>query len=495
MSRLRRLVMAAALVVVVAACDVDITVDVDVARDGSGVVEVVVVLDDEAAARIPELADLLRTDDLVEAGWQIDGPVDTVDDGFELVARKPFASPDQLQPVLDEITGPDGAFRDFALSRATEFAEVDLSLSGVVDLSRGVELFSDAELTEALDGRPLGIDLAALEAEIGPIADAVELTFEAHLPATNGDDAEISVSPALGDDPVPVAVAATDEDELARILRLVGWAAAILAGVAMLVNVVIWTVEWRRRRAEPDIRTPDPLRPIPAVAAAGAPVVAERVPPVAPATPAAAPQVGGRRVAVVVVDAYGVLYEPLLGPLVRFAQARGSTLEVDEIARRYDEAAEGRCTTAELWVDLGVPGDPTELDVSFLRHVRMRAGARDFVRELQRRGLSVCAVGNTVGAWSEGLRSRDKLAGIEPWINSSDAGVRSPHPGLFEALRRATGIPFEEWLMIHADLESLDAARTLGMNTVWFARELPPANQRPAHSVVTGFADFFRRRR
>jgi len=197
---------------------------------------------------------------------------------------------------------------------------------------------------------------------------------------------------------------------------------------------------------------------------------------------------------VVVVDSYGVLYEPLLGVLIRFAQARGSTLDEAAIARRYDEATEGRLTTAELWSELGVSGDPAELDLALVSQVRLRSGTRDFVRELRRRGMNVAALGNNVAVWSDALRVRDKFVDVEPWIHSSDAGVRSPQPGLFEAMRRATGVPFEDWLIIFADLEALDTAKTLGMTTVWFTKDLPPANHRPDHSIVSGFGDFFRRR-
>ncbi len=491
--RLRLLTCALVAVFVLGACDVDITVDVDVATNGSGVVEVQVVLDEEAAQRIPDLQSQLRLDDLIAADWQIVGPDETPDDGIEVRASKTFDGPEQLQAVLDEITGPEGALRDFTLSRSTEFAQVDLDLAGTVDLSRGLALFTDAELVEALDGRPLGIDLDALEAEIGPAADAVDFTFRVRLPGSTEDSdegAEVSVSPALGDPPVPVSLSTTDEDALAKILRLVGFAAAALAAVAMLINVVIWTVEWRRRRLVPDILTPEPVRPVPApmaLATAGS---------VTGASPGGSGGYGrsGPRLALVVVDANGVLYEPMLGPLVTFVKARGSTLDRSEITALYNEACEGRRSIAELWADAGVSGDPAELDVAFLSSVRVRSGAIDFVRELRRRGMHVAAIANTVSPWSNALRARDGLADVEPWVSSSDAGVTSPHPGLYEALRRATGVPFEDWLIIHADLESLDAAKTLGMSTVWFTRELPPANQRPPHALVAGFADFFKRR-
>jgi len=213
-----------------------------VATNGSGTVDVAVVLDEEAAARIPDFTTILRLDDLRDAGWEIDGPSDTVDDGIEISATKTFDGPEQLQTVLDEITGANGALRDFTVTRVPEFAQVDLDLAGTVDLSRGVAMFTDAELAESLEGLPLGIDIDELEAEIGPVEDAVDITFTARLPGATEDEAdgaEVVVTPRLGDAPVPVALSTTDEDTLAKILRLIGFAAAALAVVALLVNGVI----------------------------------------------------------------------------------------------------------------------------------------------------------------------------------------------------------------------------------------------------------------
>ncbi|MET0489938.1 MAG: hypothetical protein ABW143_06875, partial [Acidimicrobiales bacterium] len=52
----------------------DATTRVEVAEDGSGTVTVEVVLDQEAADRVPDLAAQLRVRDLRQTGWEITGP-------------------------------------------------------------------------------------------------------------------------------------------------------------------------------------------------------------------------------------------------------------------------------------------------------------------------------------------------------------------------------------------------------------------------------------
>ena len=64
----------ALLVLVLTGCRVDATTRVEVAEDGSGIVTVEVVLDQEAADRVPDLAEQLRVRDLRRTGWEVTGP-------------------------------------------------------------------------------------------------------------------------------------------------------------------------------------------------------------------------------------------------------------------------------------------------------------------------------------------------------------------------------------------------------------------------------------
>ena len=87
-----RLLLLLVLGVVLSACQMQATVDVDVQEDGSGTVRVGVSLDDEAAALAPDLREELRTDDLVEAGWTVAEPASEDDGLLWIRAEKAFAS-------------------------------------------------------------------------------------------------------------------------------------------------------------------------------------------------------------------------------------------------------------------------------------------------------------------------------------------------------------------------------------------------------------------
>jgi len=175
-------VLAAVIVTVCSACRVDVEVGIDARSDGSGRVRVEVVADRDAAAAI-DLSKGLRVDDLRQAGWRIDGPTQRPDGGMAVVASKPFRDPAGVQLIIEELTGRDGPFQSFRLKRERSFARTTTRFAGTVDLSRGIEVFGDNGVREALGGSDIGIDLNRLEQALnGPVDGAVGVRVAIRLP-------------------------------------------------------------------------------------------------------------------------------------------------------------------------------------------------------------------------------------------------------------------------------------------------------------------------
>jgi hypothetical protein len=245
-----------ALAVLGSACEVRTTVDVTVEEDGSGTVEVAVGLDAEAMERLPDLdgdgasgpadmAALVRTDDLAAAGWQVGEPGAGPDDLTWIRVSKSFGTPGEADAVMAELTGADGPLRQFHLQRSRGFGSTRFELTGVVDLSGGLEAFGDAGLAEVLDGEPLGEDVAEIEADLGrPLAEAFRLDVTVDLP---GAPAAGRLSPRLGDDAQELA--ATSTVRSFPVLALAGLSA--LSGLA-LVAAAIWLAVSRSRRRDGD---------------------------------------------------------------------------------------------------------------------------------------------------------------------------------------------------------------------------------------------------
>ena len=239
----RRLLLPLVLLVALAAsaCRVHTTVTVAMVEDGSGEVSVAVVLDADALARVPDvdddgtsgladLAALVRTEDLVAAGWTVDEPVEAGDGGASLTVSRPFGTPEEADLILAELTGADGALQDLDLRRSTSFGSTELGFSGTADLSGGLESFGDEGLAAALDGEPLGLDAAAIEAVAGvPLSEAVTVEVTSDL-----DGESTSWTPRLGDPPLAMAADTTTYDVPVLVLAAVALAAA-LALVAVLV--------------------------------------------------------------------------------------------------------------------------------------------------------------------------------------------------------------------------------------------------------------------
>ncbi len=251
----------AALVAVLAGCQVDADIGLALREDGSGAVTVTVVLDRDAAARVPDLADDLRFRDLEATGWEVTGPTDTEDGGVRISARKPFADVEQGRAVLREVGGRGGLLRAIVLERTHTFGETSWAFGGRLDLSAGLSTFSDADLDAVLGAEAFGLDQTALEQELGePLSDTMSVTVTARLPAgeftTNGDRGGAAPSASwranLGDDPVTMAASSSQRDTKVLVLAGVSAAALVLLVLVLLVRLVRRLVRRRRARRTDD---------------------------------------------------------------------------------------------------------------------------------------------------------------------------------------------------------------------------------------------------
>ena len=229
-----------ALALMLSACQVDATVVVSVAENGGGTVTVEVAADVEAIERVGKDLANLELDDLETAGWSIEGPL-TRDELVVYRAAKPFAGSAELGSVLAEVLGPD-ALSEFRLERDKRWGEVEYHLTGTVDLTEGLEVLSDSELTDALGGAPLGVDLEALEEELGQDpAQAVRFNLVVVMPGETSDgllseQRPVNVTFAVPD-AAPVDLMTLEVDEGPRQWRLMSIGLAVIAGLTALVSI------------------------------------------------------------------------------------------------------------------------------------------------------------------------------------------------------------------------------------------------------------------
>jgi hypothetical protein len=227
-----------AVLLVLSACEVQVDVLVDVEEDGSGEVTVAVGLDEGAVARVGDPASRVRTEDLAAAGWQLEEPEER-DGVVWLQASKPFANPDDLDLVLDEVAAGE-VFGDFGWESTETDSEITRRLTGAVDLSGGTAVFSDEAVAALLDGDPYGGNLEVIEAEEGrPVEDMVTMTLRVQVPGAP----EAVYTPTLTDTgPVAVDVTGIEQKPADRV-----WLLAVAAAGAVVVAVMLLGVRRRFR--------------------------------------------------------------------------------------------------------------------------------------------------------------------------------------------------------------------------------------------------------
>lgn len=188
-------------------CQMEVDLALDVERDGSGAVTVVVALDPDAAGRVTDLSGQLQVDDLREAGWTVDGPQRRADGATTITASKPFADVTEVERVVAEVSGADGPFQALRLERQTSFLSTTYALTGEVDLVSGIEGFGDDDLSRRLEGSGFGLATAQIEQLTGAdIADTFAFVVRAEMPgsvvaagATAVTDGEVRWEPTIGE--------------------------------------------------------------------------------------------------------------------------------------------------------------------------------------------------------------------------------------------------------------------------------------------------------
>ena len=251
--RLRIAALVLAVVLGTSACRVQTDIGVTVKENGSGTVTVGVGFDDDALRRVPTLLQSLRTDDLKAVGWTVVGPLKAADDLTHVEVSKNFANPNEASKIFTELSGANGPFRDFAITRTRSFARTKFTFTGTVDFTGGLESFGDSELAAQLDGKPLGDDLQAIEQRIGePLDDVFRFRISVHLPGEVKSNAPVQLAgnavwqPRLSQaGPMQLKASSTST----RWKTIAPALIAVAAGVALLVVLLVRGVSALRRRS------------------------------------------------------------------------------------------------------------------------------------------------------------------------------------------------------------------------------------------------------
>ena len=180
MRRLLALIVAA---LALTACQIDATVAVVVEPDGSGTIALTIVADADVVTQAPGLAEDLRFDDAIAAGWELTGPAPTEVGGLTVTLTHDFATVEEATALLQSVNGSGGPLHDVALTRVVEGNAVTTSLTGNIRVEGGMDAYADPEVLSAIGGSPYADNIAATGQRP---ADVVTFTMTADLPGDAG---------------------------------------------------------------------------------------------------------------------------------------------------------------------------------------------------------------------------------------------------------------------------------------------------------------------
>ena len=176
-----------AVLVLAAGCRADIVVDIDIAHDGAGTVNVEVTFDEEVMRWVPDLGELIVTDDLV--GWDVRhyGEQAPAGERLRVVASKRFSSPAELAAVLSEIDRPSdgsaGLFRSATFVGSRDGVHVIYDLTVTVGLDRPAAGLVNPATADSLEGELFGLPIPEIEERAGaPLDELVTLVVRATVP-------------------------------------------------------------------------------------------------------------------------------------------------------------------------------------------------------------------------------------------------------------------------------------------------------------------------
>ena len=244
-----------------AGCRLDIAVDMVVEPDGTGTITVLLAADAELVAAVPNIADELATDDIVAAGWVIDGPVETPAGGLSVSLSHGFFSAEEATNLLDSLGPP---FNQMSMTTNASGDDTTIRLNGLLGLPDGFESFADDDLITAVGSVPFEAEIA--QAGVTPES-SMGATITATLPGdidesrSNGTDLGEGrlewVVPLDGtvDDWRAVAVQSPGDDRWwARPLSVIALVALVawVTFMTFFIGYVAWA-RWQRsrRRAGP----------------------------------------------------------------------------------------------------------------------------------------------------------------------------------------------------------------------------------------------------
>ncbi len=193
------------------------------------------------------------------------------------------------------------------------------------------------------------------------------------------------------------------------------------------------------------------------------------------------------RIEAVISDFGGVLTSPLIDSFAAFQDSSG--ISPEELGKamgaiwarnganplfeletgRMTEAAFLQALGAQLGAQLGRDVELHGFGERYFEHLHPNERLIDYMRELRDRGYRLAICTNNVREWEPLWRAKipvDEIFGIV--VDSAFVGTRKPERQIYEITLERLGVPATAALLIDDVELNCEAARELGIRSIWF---------------------------
>jgi len=197
---------------------------------------------------------------------------------------------------------------------------------------------------------------------------------------------------------------------------------------------------------------------------------------------------------VLALDAMGVIYrvgDDVADLLIPFIRENGGSTDRDLINDTYIAASLGKIPASRFWQTVGLDA---EYEDRYLETLELSPGLEEFLTWAGESFDHVLCLSNGVSEWSLKLRRKFGLEKhIQTWVIGGDVGHRKPAAKIYEIMITQAGemvgaLP-GEIVFIDDRIENLDAAKEIGLETIYFNVDMNSANQQTVatHTTVQSF--------
>lgn len=170
----------------------------------------------------------------------------------------------------------------------------------------------------------------------------------------------------------------------------------------------------------------------------------------------------------VILDMYGVILKETGDGFVPFVNLTFPKLSPEDIYMPWDKADVGELSSLEVFERLGFKGDLAKIEKEYLDTVEIDESFYEFATNIKKY-YKLALISNDSSEWSRYLRDKYKINDYFDVITvSGDIKIKKPDERIFKLTIEKLGCLASDCTYIDDRRFNLEAAQSLGMDTVLF---------------------------